>query len=123
MDKTYNHKEAESRTRKFWEENNIYKFDSRSDKPIFIIDTPPPFTSGVPHMGHALWWTWNDLIARFKRMQGFNTLLPQGWDCHGLPTELQIEKKIKKENKREFLAACIEFSKESIHKMKSKMIE
>ena len=90
MEKTFNPKEIEAKILKFWEDNNFFRFDRESTKPSFCIDTPPPFTSGVPHMGHVLWWTWNDAVARYKRMRGFNVLLPQGWDCHGLPTELRV---------------------------------
>ena len=125
MEKKYNSKEVEPRVTKFWEENKLFKFDRDSNKPSFCIDTPPPFTSGIPHMGHALWWTWNDVIARYKRMRGFNVLLPQGWDCHGLPTELQVEKnfKVKRSDKEKFLEACKMWTDDMIKKMKMKMIE
>jgi valyl-tRNA synthetase len=76
-------------------------------------------------MGHALWWTWNDVVARYKRMNGFNVLLPQGWDCHGLPTELQVEKnfKVKRTNKEKFLEFCKIWTDDCIKKMKVTMIE
>ncbi len=121
--KKFNPVEIEEKWSKFWNDEKVYKFDEEGDNP-YIIDTPPPFTSGVPHMGHALWWTWNDIIARFKRMTGYNVLLPQGWDCHGLPTELKVEKEygIKKDNKEEFLKKCDEWTEISIEKMKSRMI-
>jgi len=125
MEKSYNPKEVEPRITKFWEDNKLFKFDRDSNKPSFCIDTPPPFTSGVPHMGHALWWTWNDVVSRYKRMRGFNVLLPQGWDCHGLPTELQVEKnfKVKRSDKQKFLEACKMWTDDMIKKMKTKMIE
>ncbi|MEM5782726.1 MAG: valine--tRNA ligase, partial [Candidatus Aenigmatarchaeota archaeon] len=125
MDKNYNPKEIEAKIIKFWEENKLFKFDKNSNKPSFCIDTPPPFTTGIPHMGHVLWWTWNDVLARYKRMKGFNVLLPQGWDCHGLPTELKVEEnfKIKKTNKEKFLEACKMWTEDCIRKMKQKMIE
>ncbi len=124
ISKKFNPKEIEKKWSKFWEENEIYKFDENGERP-YVIDTPPPFTSGVPHMGHALWWTWNDIIARYKRMNGFNVLLPQGWDCHGLPTELKVEKEygIKKDDKEKFLEKCAEWTEISIDKMKTKMKE
>jgi len=122
--KKFNPNEIEKKWSAFWDKEKIYKFDEDGEKP-YIIDTPPPFTSGVPHMGHVLWWTWNDIIARFKRMTGYNVLLPQGWDCHGLPTELKVEKEygIKKDNKKEFIKKCNEWTEMSIKKMKSKMIK
>ncbi len=125
MQTRYNPKEVEPRIQKFWQENNLFKFDRNSSKPSFCIDTPPPFTSGVPHMGHVLYWTWMDLISRYKRMKGFNVLLAQGWDCHGLPTELKVEEKykIKKTFKERFLELCKDWTKDNIKKLKSKMIE
>jgi valyl-tRNA synthetase len=125
MEKNYNPKEIETKIQKLWEENKIFKFERNSDKPSFCIDTPPPFTSGIPHMGHALWWTWNDVVARYKRMNGFNVLLPQGWDCHGLPTELQVEKnfKVKRTDKEKFLEFCKIWTDDCIKKMKVTMIE
>lgn len=125
MEKTFNPKEIETKILKFWEDNKFFRFDRESTKPSFCIDTPPPFTSGVPHMGHVLWWTWNDAIARYKRMRGFNVLLPQGWDCHGLPTELKVEEnfKVKKSDKEKFLEFCKMWTEDSIKKMKSKMVE
>lgn len=125
MQKRYNPKKVEPKIQNFWKKKKIFKFDRKSKKPTFCIDTPPPFTSGVPHIGHVLYWTWMDLISRYKRMRGFNVLLPQGWDCHGLPTELRVEKryKIKKKNKKKFLELCKKWTKNCIKKMKTKMIE
>ncbi|MBI4168003.1 MAG: valine--tRNA ligase [Candidatus Aenigmarchaeota archaeon] len=123
LQKRYDPKVSESTWQKYWQENNIYSFNTAADK-TFVIDTPPPFTSGVPHMGHVLWWTWNDIIARFKRMNGFSVLLPQGWDCHGLPTELKVEKdhKIRKVDRDAFLKACKEWTGTCISNMKKYMM-
>jgi valyl-tRNA synthetase len=82
-----------------WEKMGIYKFDWKDEKrPVFSIDTPPPYPSGEFHMGNVLNWTYFDMVARYKRMRGFNVHFPQGWDCHGLPTEVETEEfyKIKK---------------------------
>ncbi|MFH1105869.1 MAG: class I tRNA ligase family protein, partial [Candidatus Aenigmatarchaeota archaeon] len=124
ISKNYDSKQCEEKWQKEWEKNRIYAFDESGKKKSFVIDTPPPFTSGVPHMGHVLWWTWNDIVARYKRMNGFNVLLPQGWDCHGLPTELRVEKeyKIRKSDKK-FLGACDEWTTQCIKKMKDYMIK
>ncbi|MCK4634112.1 class I tRNA ligase family protein, partial [Candidatus Bathyarchaeota archaeon] len=71
-----------------WEEWGIYHFDwNDRSKPTFSIDTPPPYPSGEFHMGNVLNWTYFDIIARYKRMCGFNVFFPQGWDCHGLQIE------------------------------------
>ena len=90
----YNASETEKRWQQKWIETGIYSFD-RDDmkRPIYTIDTPPPYPSGDFHMGNVLNWTYFDIVARYKRMRGYNVLFPQGWDCHGLPTEVQVEKK------------------------------
>jgi valyl-tRNA synthetase len=76
-----------------WEEAGIYRFDWKdSARPSFSVDTPPPYPSGDLHMGNLLNWTYFDILARFKRMNGFNVHFPQGWDCHGLGIEVQVEK-------------------------------
>ncbi len=79
-----------------WEEMGIYHFDWHDrDRPTFSIDTPPPYPSGDFHMGNVLNWTYFDIVARYKRMCGFNVYFPQGWDCHGLGIEVQAERENK----------------------------
>jgi len=86
----------EEKWRKEWEEMDVYRFDWKDRKrPTFSIDTPPPYPSGEFHMGLVLNWTYFDLLARYKRMRGYNVYFPQGWDCHGLPVEVEVEKKNK----------------------------
>jgi valyl-tRNA synthetase len=76
-----------------WEEAGIYHFDRKDRKSLtFTVDTPPPYPSGDFHMGNLLNWTYFDILARFKRMNGSNVYFPQGWDCHGLGIEVQVEK-------------------------------
>lgn len=83
----------ERRWQNKWEEWGIYHFDWKDrSKPTFSIDTPPPYPSGEFHMGNVLNWTYFDIIARYKRMRGFNVFFPQGWDCHGLQIERRTEK-------------------------------
>jgi valyl-tRNA synthetase len=91
--------ETEMKWQSKWEMMGTYHFDWNDKKrPTFSIDTPPPYPSGDLHMGNVLNWTYFDVLARFKRMMGFNVYFPQGWDCHGLGIEVQVEKehKIKK---------------------------
>jgi len=82
----------EEKWQKEWEEKGIYHFDHKDKKrPTYVIDTPPPYPSGDFHMGNVLNWTYFDIVARYKRMGGYNVFFPQGWDCHGLPTEVETE--------------------------------
>ncbi|BCU71210.1 valine--tRNA ligase [Stygiolobus caldivivus] len=110
-------------SQEFWE--RVFRFRDEDDSsPTFIIDTPPPFTSGELHMGHAYWVSIADTIGRFRRLQGYNVLLPQGWDTQGLPTELKVQYKlgIPKDNRELFLKKCIEWTEEMIKRMKEAMI-
>src|SRR3989344_1656288 len=108
----YDAKEAEPRLQKFWESEKVYKFDAKSKKPVFSIDTPPPTVSGKMHMGHAFSYSQMDFIARYKRMRGFNLFYPFGTDDNGLPTERLVEKerKVKAANmeRQEFVKICLD---------------
>jgi valyl-tRNA synthetase len=126
LPKTYNPLEVEEKWQKKWEEWGIYRFrwdDYKS--PTYVIDTPPPYPSGEFHMGTALNWTYFDIVARYKRMRGFNVFFPQGWDCHGLPTEVQVEKKygIRKNDlpPEKFRELCVKLTKENIAHMREEM--
>jgi valyl-tRNA synthetase len=120
MQKTYNPKEVEKKWQEKWREENLYKFNPNSKKPIYSIDTPPPFTSGTLHLGHIYNHVWIDLVARYKRMKGFEVYLPQGFDCHGLPTELKVENELKvdRRNREKFLEECVKWTHKAISKMK-----
>lgn len=76
-----------------WEKEGIYRFNMDSDKPVFSIDTPPPYASGKPHIGFAYHYSAIDSIARYMRMRGYEVLFPMGIDRNGLPIEVQVEKK------------------------------
>ncbi|MDO5851483.1 MAG: valine--tRNA ligase [Methanobacteriaceae archaeon] len=122
--KDYDHAK-ESMIAENWEKSNVYRFIGDGTKPTYIIDTPPPYPTGTLHMGHVLNWVYIDLIARYKRMNGFDVLFPQGWDCHGLPTEVKVEEthNIKKNDvsKEKFREYCIDLTHENIDKMRVQM--
>ncbi|MEM2128896.1 MAG: class I tRNA ligase family protein, partial [Candidatus Methanomethylicaceae archaeon] len=74
MEKTYSPQVVEEKWQRIWlseEYYPVYKFKN-DGRPTFVIDTPPPFTSGELHMGHAYWNILNDTLARYKRMRGFD---------------------------------------------------
>ncbi len=125
--KKFNLLEIEEKWQQKWEEMGIYCFDRKDvTRPVFTIDTPPPYPSGNFHMGNVLNWTYIDAQARYKRMRGYNVLFPQGWDCHGLPTEVQAEEayNIKKTDlpPAEFIKLCKQFVSKYIAVMKKAII-
>jgi valyl-tRNA synthetase len=75
-----------------WEKENLYTFNPDPSKPVYSIDTPPPYVNTPIHIGQAYTYTWMDAIARYKRLLGFNVLFPIGLDRNGLPIEVQTEK-------------------------------
>ena len=122
--KDYNH-EKEIEWQDIWQQTELYQFDPNESRPRYIIDTPPPYPTGSIHIGHVLNWLYMDLLARWKRMQGYSVLFPQGWDCHGLPTEVKVEEihGIKKNDvpRDEFREMCIDLTRENIQGMKTQM--
>lgn len=111
MNKNYDFKQTEKEMQTFWKENAIYSFDSNSPKEIYSIDTPPPTVSGSLHIGHIFSYAQAEMIARFKRMQGYNVFYPFGFDDNGLPTERLVEKDegiiAKNLPRSEFIKKCI----------------
>jgi len=111
MQRKYDFRQVEKEVQNFWKENSIYSFDPESPCEIYSIDTPPPTVSGSLHIGHIFSYTQAEMIARFKRMQGYNVFYPFGFDDNGLPTERLVEKEegiIAKELQRsEFIKKCI----------------
>jgi valyl-tRNA synthetase len=119
--------ENEEKWQRIWEERDTYKYDWEDEsRPWYSVDTPPPYPSGDFHMGNVLNWTYFDMRARYKRMRGYNVHFPQGWDCHGLPTEVAVEKAhgIKRSDlpPNEFRRLCEEWIEQYIAVMKEAVI-
>ncbi len=95
-----------------WEKEQPYIFDKNSDKPIFVIDTPPPYPSGTWHIGAVAGYSLIDMCARLKRMRGHEVLFPMCLDKNGINIELTVERKFKKGlhefDREEFINICRE---------------
>ncbi len=110
MEKQYNHSQAQSQAQKEWAEQGTY-LAHNNPGPLYSVDTPPPTVSGSLHIGHIFSYTQTDIIARYKRMQGFSVFYPFGFDDNGLPTEKYVEKKtgVRAHTmaRSEFIALCL----------------
>ena len=112
LEKKYNRGVVEERIKNYWKEKNIFKFDESIKKPLYIVDTPPPYVSADHlHAGHIMSYAQAEFIVRYKRMHGFNVFYPMGFDDNGLPTERYVEKKYKidksKITQSEFIKICL----------------
>ena len=99
LSKTFQFKDVEDQWIRFWEEKNLFHAQANPDKKPYSIVIPPPNVTGILHMGHALNNTLQDIIIRYKRMQGFETLWMPGTDHAGIATQNVVEKALAKEGK------------------------
>src|ERR1035438_3480335 len=91
-----NYPEIEEKILKFWEENNIFQksVTSRDENKLFTFYEGPPTANGKPGIHHVMARTLKDLVCRYKTLQGFRVERKAGWDTHGLPVEIEVEKKL-----------------------------
>lgn len=111
MEKLYEHLKHEQSAQTLWNTNRVYAYDPNKSEKAYSIDTPPPTVSGTLHIGHVFSYTHADLVARYKRMKGYNVFYPMGFDDNGLPTERFVEKKNSTKahlmKRSEFIALCL----------------
>ena len=93
---TLNFVEREKETLKFWKDNQIFEksVQLRQGAPAYTFFDGPPTANGKPHIGHVLTRAMKDIIPRYKTMRGYDVLRKAGWDTHGLPVELEVEKEL-----------------------------
>ena len=113
---------------KKWDEKSIYhrNLEQSENKKQYILHDGPPYANGDIHIGHAVNKILKDFIIKSKIMSGYHVPFIPGWDCHGLPIELQVEKKYGKakfrDNPKGFILACREFAEKQIKKQKEDFI-
>ncbi|WP_294339502.1 isoleucine--tRNA ligase [uncultured Clostridium sp.] len=116
--------EREKNIEKFWEDEQIFKksIDSRKQGPTYTFNDGPPTANGKPHIGHVLTRVIKDMIPRYRAMKGYMVPRKAGWDTHGLPVELEVEKMLGLDGKEQIeqygLEPFIEHCKESVWKYK-----
>lgn len=91
LDKKYNALEKENKWMEYWKENKTYQFVP-DEREVYSIDTPPPTVNGKIHIGHIFSYSQTEMIARYKRLRGYNIFYPFGFDDNGLPSERLVEK-------------------------------
>jgi len=94
--KQFDPKECEERIYARWEQEGRFQADPDSGKPPFVIVIPPPNVTGALHTGHAMFVTLQDILVRWKRMQGFDALWLPGTDHAGIATQMVVSKEIEK---------------------------
>ena len=116
--------DREKAVKKFWEDNNIFKksMEHRKEGETYTFYDGPPTANGKPHIGHVETRTIKDMIPRYRTMKGYMVPRKAGWDTHGLPVELEVEKLLGLDGKEQIeeygLAPFIDKCKESVWKYK-----
>ena len=109
---------------KRWEEMDLYKRirEASEGRPKFILHDGPPYANGEIHIGHAVNKVIKDIIVKSRSMDGYDAPYVPGWDCHGLPIELQVEKKVGKPGAKvtasEFRVACRKYATKQVDKQR-----
>ena len=124
VDTNLNFVDREKQVEKFWKENQIFEksMEDRKDDPTYMFYDGPPTANGKPHIGHVLTRVIKDMIPRYRTMKGYMVPRKAGWDTHGLPVELEVEKKLGLDGKEQIeeygMEPFIQQCKESVWKYK-----
>jgi len=116
--------DREKKVQKFWKDNKIFEasIEERKDGETFTFYDGPPTANGKPHIGHVLTRVIKDIIPRYRTMKGYKVLRKAGWDTHGLPVEIEVEKKLGIDGKEQIeeygLERFIQQCKESVWQYK-----
>lgn len=102
--------ERENRVKNFWKEENVFNcsIENRDGAETYVFYEGPPTANGLPHAGHVLGRVIKDFVARYKTMSGYQVFRKGGWDTHGLPVELEVEKQLGISGKQEIEAYGVE---------------
>ena len=113
----------------FWDSINLYNLirEENAQKDKFILHDGPPYANGDIHLGHSVNKILKDIVIKTKTLQGFDAPYVPGWDCHGLPIELNVEKKFGRDSdtvkdKSKFISACREYALSQIENQKKDFI-
>ena len=124
VDTNLNFVDREKQVEKFWKENHIFEksMEDRKDDPTYMFYDGPPTANGKPHIGHVLTRVIKDMIPRYRTMKGYMVPRKAGWDTHGLPVDLEVEKKLGLDGKEQIeeygMEPFIQQCKESVWKYK-----
>ena len=116
--------DREKEVEKFWKDNDIFQksIDNRKEGPTYTFYDGPPTANGKPHIGHVLTRVIKDMIPRYRTMKGYMVPRKAGWDTHGLPVELEVEKMLGLDGKEQIeeygIEPFIKHCKESVWKYK-----
>ncbi|OGN15145.1 MAG: hypothetical protein A3J47_01455 [Candidatus Yanofskybacteria bacterium RIFCSPHIGHO2_02_FULL_43_22] len=122
-------RKVEQKTLSFWKENKIFdkSLENRKKAKRFVFFEGPPTANGLPHIGHFITRVYKDLYGRYKTMRGFYVLRRAGWDTHGLPVEIEVEKELGFKNKKDIekygIAEFNKKAKENVWKYKAEWEE
>ena len=124
VDTNLNFVDREKKVEEFWKENHIFEksMENRKEGPTYTFYDGPPTANGKPHIGHVLTRVIKDMIPRYRAMKGYMVPRKAGWDTHGLPVELEVEKKLGLDGKDQIeeygMEPFIQQCKESVWKYK-----